>query len=891
MPHARRILPCAVILMSSLNAATPGLPPLIDRQLLFGDPEIIAPQISPDGKYLAFVKPWKSTRNVWVKKTGEPFDSAKLLTTETKRPVAGYLWSRDDKYILYVKDNDGDENFNVFAVDPAASAPTGSDAPPSRDMTGLKGVVVQLYSAPKNDPDIVYIGLNDRDKAWHDLYKLRISTGERTLIRKNTERIAGWFMDLSGQLRLAMRVTDNGDQEILRVDPAGFTKVYSCGVFESCGPVRFHKDGKRVYLETNKGDDVNLVSLVLFDPATSRGETVESDPLKRVDFGSALFSEKTDDLMLTTYTDERTRRYFRDKTLEADYRWLQKQLPGKEIGLGSHTLDERLWLVTAYGDTEPGETYLFDRQPRKLTLQYKVREKLPRADLASMRTVRYKSSDGLEIPAYLTLPKGVPGKDLPALVIPHGGPWARDMWGYNSLAQFFANRGYAVLMPNFRGSTGFGKKFLNAGNGEWGRKMQDDLTTGVNYLVAQGIADPKRVGILGGSYGGYATLAGVAFTPDLYRAAVDIVGPSNLNTLLDAIPPYWEAGRKIMYARMADAGTPEGKAWLKERSPLTQAAKIKTPLLVVQGANDPRVNRGEAEQIVVALRDRGFAVEYLLAPDEGHGFQRPVNNMAMYMAAEKFLAKHLDGRYQEGGTPEVVARLKEITVDPKSVTLTKKLDAAAVTAPKPVRDLQSGTYKYNSKIALGGREMALKQTTTVKDENGSWIVTDSVDTPMGPATDEATLDGKTLTVRKRSAKQGANIVSLDFSGNKAVGFMNMNGQEKPISADLGGELFASGPGAHLSIACLPLAEGYTTSFRDLDLQKQKVKLMALKVVGSESVTVPAGTFEAFKVELTPGDGGADKSTVWIAKDSHKPVKVSAVMPAMGGATMTSELAE
>lgn len=240
------------------------------------------------------------------------------------------------------------------------------------------------------------------------------------------------------------------------------------------------------------------------------------------------------------------------------------------------------------------------------------------------------------------------------------------------MAQFFANRGYAVLMPDFRGSTGYGKKFLNAGNGEWGRKMQDDLTWGVKYLIAQGTADPKRIGILGGSYGGYATLAGVAFTPDLYRAAVDIVGPSNLLTLLDAIPPYWEAGRKVMYSRMADPGTVAGKAWMEERSPLNSAAKIKTPLLVVQGANDPRVNRGEAEQIVIALRDRGFPVEYMLAPDEGHGFQRPVNNMAMFMAAEKFLAKYLDGRYQEGATPEVTARLAEIMVDPKTVKLSKK---------------------------------------------------------------------------------------------------------------------------------------------------------------------------------------------------------------------------
>jgi dienelactone hydrolase len=532
---------------------------------------------------------------------------------------------------------------------------------------------------------------------------------------------------------------------------------------------------------------------------------------------------------------------------------------------------------------------LFDRTAHKLTEQYRVRERLPREALASMKPVQYKSSDGLEIPAYLTLPKGIEAKGLPALVIPHGGPWGRDIWGYNSLAQFFANRGYAVLMPNFRGSTGYGKKYLNAGNGEWGRKMQDDVTWGVKYVVDQGIADPKRVGILGGSYGGYATLAGVAFTPDVYAAAVDIVGPSNLITLLESIPPYWESGRKIMYARMADLGTAEGKAWLKERSPLTAADKIKTPLLVVQGANDPRVNRAEAEQIVIALRDRGFAVEYLLAPDEGHGFARPVNNMALYMSAEKFLAKHLGGRYQEGGTPEATKRLAEITVDPKTVVLTKKVDPASVGAPKPAVDLKPGTYKYQAKLAMGGQEMALSISTTIKEENGAWTVTDVREAPMGQATDTATLEKGSLILLKRTVHQGPMTINVDFSGNKAVGAMNMNGQEHPISVDLGGPLFADAAGARLAIACLPLADGYTTTYRNFDLQKQKVKLIQLKVTGMENVTVPAGTFAAYKVELSSADGGSDKATVWIAKDSRKPAKVSAVLGDMGGATMTAEL--
>jgi dipeptidyl aminopeptidase/acylaminoacyl peptidase len=866
-----------------------GLPPVIDRELIFGNPEIAGAELSPDGKYVAFLRPWKDTRNVYVKGLNEPFSAARLLTTETKRPIAGFFFTWDSKSVLYVKDHDGDENFNVYAVDPAAKPAAGADAPASRDLTGLKGVRVQIYDVPKSDPDVAYIGLNDRDKAWHDLYKLKISTGEKTLVRKNTERITGWNFDLKGNLRLASRSAENGDTEILRVDPDKFTKIYSCNVFESCGAVRFHKDGKHVYFETNKGADIDLASLMLLDPESGKTELVESDPLKRVDFGGARFSEATDELALTIYVDEHRRRYYRDKGFETDLKWLEGKFPGKEVSIASDTRDEQTWLIAANSDTEPGETYLFDRKSRKLALQFKIREKLPREALASMKPVKYKSSDGLEIPAYLTLPKGVPAKNLPALLIPHGGPWARDFWGYNGLAQFFANRGYAVLMPNFRGSTGYGKKFLDAGNKEWGKKMQDDVTWGEKYLVAEGIADPKKVGILGGSYGGYATLAGVTFTPDVYAAAVDIVGPSNLITLLESIPPYWEPIRKLFYERMGDPNTPEGKALLTERSPLTYANKITTPLLVVQGANDPRVNKREADQIVIALRDRGYPVEYLLAPDEGHGFARPVNNMALYMTAEKFLAKHLNGRYQEGGTPEVVARLKEITVDPKTVVLAKKVDANAVGLPKTAVDLQPGTYKYKAKIVAGGQEIAMDMSTTIKEDNGKWIATGTMQSAMGDATDVSTLDKGTLVVSKRTIKQGPATIEVNFAGNKATGTMNMNGQDRPISADLGGPIFADAAASEMAIAALPLAEGYTTTFRNFDVRKQKEKLLQLKVVGAESVTVPAGTFDTYKVELSSADGGADKQTLWIAKDSRKPVKMTATLAEMGGATITQEM--
>jgi dipeptidyl aminopeptidase/acylaminoacyl peptidase len=863
-----------------------GLPPLIDRELLFGNPEISGAQISPDGKYLAFIKPWKDTRNIWVKKTGEPFSAARLLTTETKRPIPSFLWTRDSKFIGFVKDNDGDENFNLYAVDPAAATPQGADAPPARDLTGLKGVRVMLVHAPKTEPGAIYVGINDRDKAWHDLYKVNVATGEKALIRKNTDRIAGWEFDLKDQLRLAERSADNGDTEILRVDPNGLTKIYSCDIFETCGTLRFHKDNQRVYVMHNKGS-LDLVSLELMDVATGKVEAVESDPQKRVDLGGALFSERSDELILTSYVDDKTRLYFKDKAFEADYKWLQSKLPGREIGLGSHTTDENVWVVSGSSDVEPGETYLWDRKAKKLDLQYRIREKLPREALSAMQPIRYKSSDGLEIPAYLTVPKGMPAKNLPTLVIPHGGPWARDVWGYNSLAQFFANRGYAVLFMNFRGSTGYGKKFLNAGNGEWGKKMQDDVTWGVKHLVAQGLADPKRVGILGGSYGGYTTLAGVAFTPELYAAAVDIVGPSNLITLLEAIPPYWEAGRKQMYARMADPNTAEGKKWLAERSPLNSADKIKTPLMVVQGANDPRVNKREADQIVIALRDRKFPVEYLLAPDEGHGFQRPVNNMAMFMAAEKFLAKYLDGRYQEGGTPEVVKRLAEITVDPQTVKAAKKVDASMAGLPKVAMDLKPSVTKYDVNISMAGQQAKMKLTSTIKEENGAWLATDQMEMPTGTVTDSGTIEKGTLISRSRKMEQGPMKMEMKYTDDKASGALTMNGTDKPISGETGGPLFAQGPGGPQSVGCLPLAEGYMTIFRNFDSTKLKGSLMQLKVVGSEKVTVPAGSFDTFKVEIAAADGGNDSMRMWIAKETRLPVKIETGLP--GGGSMVAEL--
>ena len=865
------------------------LPPLIDRELFFGDPEISGAQLSPDGTFITFLKPFEGTRNVWVKRTGEPFSAAKPLTSETKRPIPAYFWSRDSKYVLYVQDQGGDENYNVYAVNPAEAPPTGGAVPKARNITDAKGVRAEIFAVPESDPDLLYVGLNDRDKAWHDLYKVKISTGEKTLLRKNTDRIAGWGFDTKDTLRLAVRSAENGDTEILRVDPDGFKKIYSCGVFETCNPVQFEKSDKQVYVITNKGENVDLISLALMDPASGAATIVESDPLKRVDLTNPLFSERSHELLATVYTDAKDRIYWKNKGWEADYKWLQKKLPGKEIAFGSSTKDENLFIVSATSDNEPGETYLFDRKAKKLDLQYRVREKIDRSSLAPMKPVSFKSSDGLEIPAYLTLPKGMPEKKLPLVVFPHGGPWGRDTWGYRGYAQFLANRGYAVLQMNFRGSTGYGKKFLNGGNLEWGQKMQDDITWGVKYLVAEGIADPKRVGIMGGSYGGYATLAGVAFTPDVYAAAVSIVGPSNLITLLDSIPPYWEAGRIIFYKRMGDPTTPEGKAQLQRQSPLNSANKIKTPLLIAQGANDPRVNKAESDQIVIALRDRGFPVSYIVAPDEGHGFARPVNNMALFAAAEKFLAQYLDGRYQEGATPEVAARLKEITVDPKTVTLTKKVDPSSVGAPKPSSELRPGVTNFKGTLKMGTQSFNLAIATEIKEDNGEWLIVDNMTTPMGAAVDTTSIEKGSLLFVKRKIVQGPSVIELAYADKKMTGAMKAGGQDRAVNAELGGPLFGEGAGGMQVLATLPLDQGYKTAFRNFDLQKSKERLMQLEVTGSEKVTVPAGDFDAWKVEVTPSDGSAGKATLWVDKAKGQMVKVAAVMPEMGGATMTMEL--
>ncbi|MGB3226455.1 MAG: prolyl oligopeptidase family serine peptidase [Saprospiraceae bacterium] len=866
------------------------LPPLIDREIFFGDPEISGGQLSPDGKFMSFIKPFNGTRNIWVKKTDAAFETAKPLTADEKRPITSYFWSRNGKYILYVQDKGGNENFQVYAVSPTEKPEEGKDVPVSRNLTNKENTRVYIYAVPKTLPDVIFIGLNDRDASWHDLYELKISTGELKLLRKNTDRITGWVFDRRDKLKIAERTNDDGSTDLLRVDPKGFVKIYSVGPLESANAVNFHEDGQRIYLVTNKGEKNNLSKLVLFNITSQKEEPIESDPKKRVDFGSVSFSDIDNRMIATYYDDEKTRIYWKDKSFETDYKALKKAFNGLEVAFTSSTKDEKMWLIAVYSDTDNGSVYSFDRISKKTKFQYRPRPKLTNTDLASMKPITYKSSDGLEIPAYLTLPKGITAKNLPLIVNPHGGPWAKDSWGFNPYVQFLANRGYAVLQMNFRGSTGYGKKFIDAGNRQWGDKMQDDITWGVKYLISKGIADPKRIGIMGGSYGGYATLAGVTYTPDLYSAAISIVGPSSLLTLLASIPPYWEAGRKIFHLRMGDPTTPEGEAQLRRQSPLFHVDQIKTPLMIVQGANDPRVKKAESDQIVYAMNQSKLDVEYICAPDEGHGFARPINNMAFLAAAEKFFADHLGGRYQESMSPEISKRLKEITVNPASVTLPKKIEIKEAEVKQDsgmaTITLKPGKYIYNVSLDMMGEAMEFEQITTIEDSGSIWKISDEMKMPMGEIVDKLSLNKENLNPITRKIDQGPIYIELNYEEKLVNGRMNMNGKKSPLNITTTGACKTDGPGGFFVIASLPLTENYTTLLRNIDLQMLTEKIYALEVVATESVKNQA----CYKVKLIPANGDPGEIIIWISKGEHPtPLKYEMTLPEFNGSTMKAEL--
>ncbi len=852
--------------------------PIIDREIFFGNPEIAAGQLSPDGQWISFLKEYNGIMNIWAKKFDESFDKAKPLTNN-ERPIGGYFWTYDSKNILFVKDNKGDENYNVYAVNPLEIADKETGVPISKNLSPMKDVRVQIYQVSRKNPNEIMVGINDRDKAWHDLYKLDISTGNLDLLYKNNNRITGWNFDWEENPRLAYRTNEDGFSEIHRIDGDNkFTKIYDTNLQESAHVAGWNKDNTKMYLVSNKGD-VDLSTLYTMDPQTKKTEKIESDPKNKVDFGGMFIDDNTREILYTSYTYDKRERLWKNKEWGKMFKYLEKKFKGKEVGFASFTKDYKQMLISVSSDNSASETYFFNRDTKQLIHQYTPRPRLKEVEqyLASMEPVSYKSSDGLEIPGYLTVPFGAEKKNLPLVVLVHGGPKGpRDYWGYNSYAQILANRGYAVLQPNFRASGGYGKSFLNAGDREWGKKMQDDITWGVKHLVAEGVADKDRVAIMGGSYGGYATLAGLAFTPDVYACGVDIVGPSNLFTLLESIPAYWESFRKSLYEMTGDPETEEGKKLITEASPLFSADKITKPLLIIQGANDPRVKQAESDQIVVSMRDSGKDVEYILADDEGHGFRKPNNNMAMWVSIEKFLANHLGGRYQKDMTEEVEKRLAEITQDVSKVVY-KKAEKVEIVSELPSLsdDLTEGTLQYEVTVEVQGQKIPMQMTREIKKEGTQWIIKDVSASAMGNSEDIVYLEN--MTPIKRIINQGGQTIEVNYFSDKIS--VTMMGKTKEIPLD--GAYLTNGAGFDLLIARLPLSEGYQTSFYSLDVMTQKIKTMKLEVLGKEN--------NHWKLNIVNSENEKELTTMLIDADKKLASKLEQVVPAMGNAKITSIL--
>jgi len=592
----------------------------------FRNPERSSFQISPDGATLAFMQPYQNRMNVFVQPRagGETV----RLTSETERDVAGYFW-KGSRRIVYLKDFKGDENFHLVAVDLAGGAPI--------DLTPFDKVRAMIIDDRYDNDDEMIVALNKRTAEVFDVYRLDLNTAELTLIAENPGNVTGWATDHAGALRLAI-ATDGVNTSILHRtnDGAAFQTTITTNFKENIAPLFFDFDNKLLFASSNIGRD--KAAIVRVDPATAREDSVIFQH-PEVDVEGLDWSRKRKVYTEVQFTTWKRERKFFDAETQAIFADLETRLPGYEIDLQSNNRAEDIFVVAAWSDRTQGVRYLYERASGKLTKLAEIAPWLDENELAAMQPIRYAARDGLAIQGYLTLPRGGGGKNLPLVVNPHGGPWARDVWGYNPEVQFLANRGYAVLQVNFRGSVGYGRAFWEASFRQWGKTMQDDVTDGVKYVIQQGIADRKRVAIYGGSYGGYAALAGLAFSPELYACGIDYVGVSNLFTFLKTIPPYWKPMLDMFYEMV---GHPEkDKELLTEASPVLHAENIRVPLLIAQGAQDPRVNIDESNQMVAALQKHGIPVEYIVKDNEGHGFHNEENRFEFYEAMEKFLAKYL----------------------------------------------------------------------------------------------------------------------------------------------------------------------------------------------------------------------------------------------------------
>jgi len=614
--------------------------PLIPRDALFGNPTKAGGQISPDGQWLSWLAPKDGVLNIWLAPRDD-MDDAKAITSAADRPIRQHFWSPDAKSVMYIQDKGGDENFLLYKIDVETLEET--------TLTPFEDTRVQIIGSSETIKDKLLIGLNNRDPQFHDVYLLDLNTGAMELVFENNS-YAGFEVDDSLTLRMALRQNEEGGTDYFNiVDGEVEEEPFETTAMEdslTTTPAGYTTDGSILYWLDSRGR--NTAALYAQDTATGEKTLIAED--EKADLGGTIRDTKTGEVQAYSVNYLKTEWTAIDPGIKASLDWLDERLDG-EFGISSRTDDDMTWIVWNDPVTAPTATYIYDREAKTIEPFYVTRPELKGAPLQMMHPVEITSRDGLTLPSYLTLPPGSdtdgdgrPEAAVPMVLLVHGGPWARDDYGSNGTVQWLANRGYGVLQVNFRGSTGFGKDFLNAGNLEWGLKMHDDLIDATRWAIDEGITGEDQVAIMGGSYGGYATLAGLAFTPETFACGVDIVGPSNLETLLGTIPPYWAPLVKLFHTRMGDPNTEEGLALLKAASPLYKAGEITKPLLILQGANDPRVKQSESDQIVGAMKDAGIPVTYVVYPDEGHGFAKPTNNIAYTAISENFLATCLGGR-------------------------------------------------------------------------------------------------------------------------------------------------------------------------------------------------------------------------------------------------------
>ena len=613
---------------------------LIPRRVLFGNPERVSPAISPDGRTLAWIAPHEGVLNVWtapIAEDGPDWPAARVVTGDTDRGIRMFRWAHDGRHLLYLQDSGGDENWRLYDVD--------LDTMQHRDHTPFEGVQAQIIATEKKMPTEILVGLNRDNPQLHDVYRLDLVSGELVKEVENPG-FAGWVADAQLQVRAGIAMQPDGGMVVMVRDGDGgeWRPLLSVTAEDmmTTDPLAVTADGSSLLARSSVG--ANTGRLVRIDLASGQTEMLAEDP--EADVTGVQLHPDTREPQIVTFLKDRAEYRVLDPSVTEDLTAVRALHPG-DPDLEDRDDSDTLWVVGFTNDTGPIPYFLYDRPSRQSRFLFDHRPELSRYQLAPLEPFSYRARDGLVIHGYVTFPPGDGRTGLPMVLNVHGGPWARNTWGFNPEAQWLANRGYLCVEVNFRGSTGYGKAFVNAGDREWGGKMQDDLTDAVEFAVGQGWADPARVAIYGGSYGGYAALAGVAFTPGLYRCAVDIVGPSNLKTLIETIPPYWAPMVSLFLTRVGNPETDAGFLW--SRSPLSRAASIRTPLLIAQGANDPRVKQAESEQIVAALREAGIDYEYMLFPDEGHGFAKPENRLRFYAEAERFLARHLGGRAEESG--------------------------------------------------------------------------------------------------------------------------------------------------------------------------------------------------------------------------------------------------